>query len=184
MGTTPEFGFRFPELNDPANGPLAFENLALDVEARILQSAPLVGYKSANTAVSNSTTLVNATGLSVTVGANRVYLLDGFIINDTDNVAKIKFGWSVPSGCEVRWQMVAPWEGNNAQIEFLAVYSPGDPDHPYSQFGIAAGFQLAGTVITGANGGTVQLRFAQNTARPINTTVNAGSWIRLQEVPS
>src|SRR5262245_40230521 len=66
--------------------------------------APAAAWLTANSsAVNNSTTLVNVTGLVVPVVANATYIVECGLIYASTTVADLNIGWTVPAGVSGQW---------------------------------------------------------------------------------
>lgn len=155
--------------------------------------AVLLARATADTTRNNSTALLDATGLSVTVAANATYLLDGWFYWAANDTADIKFLFSGPTGWSGVWSLMgpalnqAPVGGSGPRINYLdagtvahtsALAAPGD-----SQFAtVWAAAAPHGQISTAAAAGTFKLQFAQNAANASDTTIKAGSWFRLHRV--
>lgn len=136
--------------------------------------------KTSDQAVSNSTTLVNATDLSVILAANATYLLKLRASYSASTTGDIKFSWAAPSGAVVQRYVLGPASGTTdtttttvqmRRRSSTASPAGGDGTGNFSTYQEDISVQT--TV-----GGALQLQFAQNTADPSNsTTLRADSYI-------
>lgn len=148
---------------------------------------PIFGRMTADVTRNNSTTLVNATGLSLALEANSVYALDGLLFYSSNGTADLKIALTVPSGTTGKWGVTGLGTGAS---------SPGVVDAAYlSAFGTGTTFAVGGdtafptlmarpgaVLITAGTAGSVQLMFAQNTANASNTVMQTGSWLRAMKI--
>lgn len=142
---------------------------------------PLSAVKIADQSVNNTntgTTMVNATGLSLSLAANATYLIFAHIYCDGGVIADIKIAATVPSGAT-----------GYANCKGMTLASPdlfgGGFKGAFNSFTTAGGYALGGAgqitdyhytaTCTTTNAGTFQIQFAQNTADAANTTIRAVS---------
>lgn len=143
----------------------------------------------ADVTVSNTTTLANATGLAIPLAANATYGLDGWLHWTSNPTADIKFQFSVPSGATGWWAGTGPPAGQvpvsgSERINYVdfgsvaltaALAFAGDDEFTSTVYISAI---PRGYIVT-TNSGTLQLRFAQNTANASSTILRRGSWLRV-----
>lgn len=143
----------------------------------------------ADVSVTNSTTLVNAAGLAVAMQANSIYAMDGYIAYTCNGTADVKFAISVPTGTVGSWGLYAVAVGSTGgegDISAARLDAFGDSSL------VTAGGNSVGTgamsclprglITTAATAGSLQVRFAQNTANATPTKIEAGSWLRLVRI--
>lgn len=172
-----------PELasSDPAKATITTTAGVTTINVERL--APEVGYLTANlTPVNNSTTLVNATGLSVPVNANAVYLVKGVIVHDTSQIADIKLAWTAPAGVTGTWwaqglRLAQTSTGGVENMTFQSFAWTTASSAGGAAVGTATTVGIQGLLIVAATAGTLQFQYAQQALDPTNTTVRAGSWI-------
>lgn len=158
------------------------------LRASALNNLAKMAFMSSSVTVNNSTTFVNATGLSLSLDASTSYAIDGWLHWQSNPTPDIKFQWTVPSGMTGFWMLLGP-PGNVAPVA-------GSERINYGNFGVASqatSFSAAGddeftgtvfiaafphATFTTTNAGTLQLQFAQNTANGSDTILRIGSWIR------
>jgi len=128
-------------------------------------------YKTADQIVNNSTVLVNATDLVLTLKPNTRYGGNICFIVNTSLVADIRMAFAAIAG-----SVSASWNRNNqvpapfgTAVQNYA--GQGDNRINFAPF----------TLETGAAGGVIQFQFAQNTAEVSDTTLLLGSWIMCVE---
>jgi len=178
----------FPELttSDTTKVPVSTSGGVTTLDVDDLAWAPLVARLSSDSsAVNNSTTLVDVTGLAVTLSTNAEYWVEGLLIYNSSTAADIKFSWTIPSGATGSWGVFGAQTGtagvlasiNTAQAAWTGNGACG---------GAGVGTQMVamprGVIVTAGTGGSFQLRFAQNSADATNTVVNAFSAIRADRV--
>jgi hypothetical protein len=142
---------------------------------------PLFARKTANQTVNNSTTLVNDNELLVSIEANTTYEMLLHVRYDSSTVADMKINLTLPSGCNTPHMMFLGG-GTGSAVQHAAAASPSFSTVDGQGVGTATAFDYVGTLVNGSNAGTVRFQFAQNTAEATNTTVQAGSTLRLTKV--
>lgn len=137
--------------------------------------------------VSNSTTLVDVTDLTIPLTAGAAYTLDSWIEYGAATAADIKFFLKLPSGGTGRWS------GRGLEVGATATFgshSVGTVDTATvfavagAGVGVGMSARLTGLIqapVVSAAGGTLALtlQFAQNTANVSNTQLFVGSSISL-----
>lgn len=130
--------------------------------------------KNSDEVVNNSSTLQNDDDLSFSVSANTVYAFDAFLVFESHGSADIKFDISLPSG-DYRLRYSQGGSGGGWAGDFSVT----------SQWDYATGtgtirvIHIVGTLNIGGSAGTVNLQWAQKAAHASDTTIYAGSWMRL-----
>jgi Major tropism determinant N-terminal domain len=180
-------GASLPDLatSDPAKVPISTTGgiTTLDVTKTVPEFARLT----ADTApVNNSTTLVNATGLSVPVAANAFYAIDGYIAYTcTTTASDFKIAWTTPAGVTGNWTTLGAGTAIGTSVEETT------PNVGARGWGLNfliggndfnLGACLRGNLATAGTAGTLQLQFAQATAVAANAIIRAGSWIRAERL--
>lgn len=138
----------------------------------------VAAYKTADEIVNNTAVLQNDDHIVVTVEANATYLYDLFLQYTSGTTPDFKFVWSAPAGAALLWGG-AYYDTSGALVQ-------------------AGGFTLATTGAIGGTGGLVtgrftgvlttvsagsfQLTWAQNAATASNTTLHAGSYVKLLRI--
>lgn len=144
-------------------------------------------FKAADETVNNSAALQNDNDLVLSVVADTKYLLESQIIYDSGTTPDIKFAWVGPAAATLDWTTNALGTGATGVNGALTVGNSVIGDAGV----LAAGGVGAGTAVTamargilqvGATAGTLQLRWAQNTADVSDTIVKVRSWMRLTKV--
>jgi hypothetical protein len=123
----------------------------------------------------NTTTLANATGLSIALAANSTYALNVQVMFQTAaTTTGIRLTQTVPSGATV----VAQWDTpTSLTARTLANQRAADAGAASTAMDVAnANTLAAGTllVVTGASAGSLQIRFASEVAAS-NAVIKAGS---------
>lgn len=142
-------------------------------------AGPPTVYKTAAETVNNSSALQNDDDLLVPVDANAYYRGEIWLSFTSAAAAGFKLDFTAPAG--------ATMEASG----FLVVVSGATTFAATSTLGAVGGIVSTGsavpylgkfTLVTGANAGTLQFRWAQNSAHASNTTVNAGSCLKLDRI--
>ena len=136
--------------------------------------------KAADESVNNSTTMQNDDDFSFSVAANTKYLVEMFIIVDGPTAQAFEWDWTVPSGA-------TGWHAGLRALNFAGNAFQDSADYTFStQLGISvngAGSPISALLTAyidvDSTAGTVQWRWAQQVAAAVNTTVKAGSWMRV-----
>ena len=148
----------------------------------VLSANELVGVLG-STQSTTSTTLVDCTGLSVSVAANSTYQIEGFILfqstNATNGVGVSLKGPASPTEIAFNIQLARTAStglNSNAKAydEFTAMVDVGAANTTYLAV-------MNGALVNGANAGTLQVRFASETGGA-TAKIMAGSSIRLKKV--
>jgi hypothetical protein len=161
----------------------------------------LITRKLIDESVTSNTTLQDDDELSILVGSNTVYVMDGYIIysgvSDAGTGAGgLKMQFTGPAGASMTWTNFGgnvavpsntpagnPFTGTQAYnmvAEGLAAGSPRSV--PTNGAGVIMSCRPTGVLTTGANAGNLLLRWAQFTSSATATIVRANSWIRLQKI--
>lgn len=137
-------------------------------------------YKTADESVNNSTTLQNDDHLAWAVGANEIWAFRAFLyFTIASGDPGVKTAFTVPaasSGYRSRVLMSGATYIQNT----LADLTTSDGAAPTSVTLLIV--RLEGVYIGGANAGTVQLQWAQNSAVASNLTLKLGSYIDLKRL--
>jgi acetamidase/formamidase len=138
--------------------------------------------------VNNTTTLADATGLSVAVLASATYKIDGWIMYTCTSTPDFKIGWSTPASTTGYWVMTGYGRDVSpaADTGLGSVHMVADIGSTLTPAGDSTGTaRLACSVrgfITTTQAGTLVLRFAQRTANASNTVAKTGSWLDVVRV--
>jgi len=135
--------------------------------------------------VISTTVMANVTGLALPLLANEVWALDMVLITETDTTADIKFGWTYPTGCTMRWGNRGDAADNAGDDPLGAGMSTTHNwDGPITWTPAFSGHStddvprsLYALVTNGVNAGTLQLQFSQNSSVATNTYVREQSFI-------
>jgi hypothetical protein len=149
-------------------------NTAAKAEAIV----PRIGFKTSSQTVNNSTVLVSDSQLFVTVSANTSYVFTGRFLYTSGTTPDIKFGFAYPTAATATYTLYGIAAGGAS----LAAFHQTEASVGALEGGTAIACTMTGSWTIGANGGTVQLQWAQNTANASNTQVLAGSFLRLDQV--
>lgn len=148
-----------------------------------------IARQSANQAVTNSTALVDSTGLSLTGVANTVYEVEAKLVYEAPVANDFKFGFTWPLGGSLPWGMtglVSSAGGISGDLSPAAFATPAT-GAPFVAGGGGAGNQLlvlaSGTWTVGATGGLLKVQFAQGTAGAATSAILvAGSTLKITRI--
>lgn len=158
----------------------------VDITIAATATAPTVVVKNSDESVTSSTTLQDDNELQIAVGANKSYAFDAVLYVDTDSTPDFKLAFVVPTAATVIWSPVWP-AGATSTANMIGTNVVTGSDTPASLTIDAASEQIIvvvhGSVVTGANSGSLVLRWAQNNSSATAATVKAGSTLTVvQEV--
>lgn len=130
--------------------------------------------------ITNTTTLVDVTQLAVYLAASESVFFEAVIRHNGDAAADIKIAFVAPAGATIRWD-------NDQSIyisagDVIIVSSAEIIEGATRAFGAAAGtrtINIRGWVVMSTTAGALQMKFAQNTATVANTSILAGSALRV-----
>lgn len=163
-------------LSDVANAATARANLGA-------AAAPLYSTSTADQTVTSSTTLVNATDLSVPVAANAVYEWSAHLRYNASPGGDIKLGITGPAGATAEWVADALTTGATGGVAAVSRTALNIGD---TQGGAGVGIDTvarpAGRIVTAGTAGTLQIQFAQLAADGTGTVLRAGSYITARRV--
>jgi hypothetical protein len=134
-------------------------------------------------AIQSQTTLQNipALALSISASPTEMWLLKLWIIFIAASVTMdIKFGFSVPAGCTMRWgtmglsSEIPSWGARGNTNVVVALQDQTGVVQPGTLAG-GSGVALTGIVYGGGTAGNVQAQYAQNTSEAANLQIIRGS---------
>lgn len=138
-------------------------------------AAPIVKRKASDEVVNNSTTLQDDDELAVAVEANKTYVVQLHLGYKAGTTSHIKVGWSGPSGATLDWSAHQDAEGPPFASISETLRARGT-----AGVGERATW-MTGVLVTSASAGTLQMRWAQESAVVEATTVLAGSYLMALE---
>jgi len=159
--------------------------------AALLQSMqPLYVAKPTDQSVTNSTTNVNDSAISVAVAANAAYLVTGMLLYSARSDTDVKIGWTGPGGSSFDWIAHAQSQDGSGGLASTGVVvdrqSIGNTSFPLGGFGAENTTYMTapfwGRLVTSGSTGTLQLNWAQRVANVTSSIMRAGSWIRAERV--
>lgn len=159
--------------------PSAGAKLRGSVLSAIINESRIIPVRKLLDQTRTNNTLTNDTELFVPVVATGVYLLESHIVQNSGTTPDFKVGWTFPTGLTMSWRCIA------VDTTSAIVSTGGFDQTTVVSFGGIAGdahISLYGTVTAGANAGTLQLQWAQNTTNASNTIVRAGSTLWLTRI--
>jgi len=124
--------------------------------------------------VNNSTTLVADDTLLFVVTANYTYRIRGRILFLSNSTPDLKIGWSYPTSTTMSWSLLGYSGGTYATYSGDQTYTP-----EIDGAGVADEVLIDGEVFVSSTAGTVNLKFAQNTANASNSYLMANSYLEL-----
>lgn len=157
------------------------------LQALIAERMPLLALKTADESVTSNTTVQNDDELFLSVIANAKYSMALTLIYEAATASDIKWGFTFPSAATMTWGQLS--------LDVAATAVSGDVRAPafgsatsgtstLTGGGAAAASQLLavlrGTLIVGANAGTLQLQWAQATSGGTATIVKTNSTLELR----
>lgn len=131
----------------------------------------------------------DVSNLAVAIEANTSYSIRAYIGYLSGATPDIKFAMSAPLGSVGHWSAYPQTQTATGSIGDMEALRLGDFTDAQQHgaagsaaFGSALMCAPHGYVRTGAQGGSIQFRFAQITTDASQTTIVAGSWLRVMEI--
>lgn len=149
---------------------------ASTLSALVTEVRPIAARKSATETVNNSAALQNDDELFVSVEANATYDLDMLVRWSSAATPDFKFDFTIPTLASGAYTVTALAGGNL----FLGDINISGGSATIDGDGTTKQHQIIGTLVTGANAGTLQFRWAQGTANASDTQVFANSTLVLR----
>ena len=153
--------------------------------ALIASLAPQAVLKQLDQSVISSNVLTNDAELQVPVAANAQYIFVCYLDYEggTTGSSDIKIGWTAPAGAALRYTPVG-WFNTSGGVSAGTTFAlVSVPSFGTNGAGNLLGIFLAGSLFCGNAGGTLQLRWAQNTSNGVTATiVHAQSLLALWRV--
>lgn len=146
--------------------------------AQLEALVPIIKRKVADETVNNSSTLQNDDELAIVVAADTSYRLRATIRYSSGTTPDFKWAWSYPTGLTMVYSAIC--QVTTVAFAELIESSGGAVDGA----GANESLFFDGTVVVSSTAGTLQFRWAQNTANPSDTIVRAGSYLELQQIVS
>lgn len=162
--------------------PLAGQRITASLLTSML---PLFVVKAADETVNNSATFQSDNELVLAVVANATYLLDMHVLYQSGTTPDLSIAFSVPAGTTMAWsphgldQLVSGNAGNVFLTKLSEAQGAG-LGGAGTTTPVAA--RICGLVQVSSTAGNLQFRWAQLTINASNTTVFAGSWMKLTRV--
>lgn len=128
--------------------------------------------KPADQSVSSSTAFVDDDDLTFTIGPNESWSFQMNLLAFSGTSPDLKFSISAPAGASCSWGVLEAENSTSA-----GSLGCGASSGSISGSGADEPYLLYGTVATGVTGGSVTLRWAQNTSNAAATIVRGGSYM-------
>lgn len=146
-------------------------NIQTQLDALTNSLSPTV--KSGNETVNNSTTLQADDHLTFTLETSSTYAFELYVLYSSDASADIKFSFTGPAGSA----------GYFSTHGGTAAYVIGTDINTQATSGAASimAKSFIGAIATGLTGGSLTFEWAQNAAVAVDTTVYAGSWLKVRK---
>lgn len=151
----------------------------------------LTAYKTANETVTSSTVAQNDDHLSLSVIASAVYTVEAYFILSGDDANDFQYQFTFPTSATLAGGQInmlyslaggantsgdGDWRALSAQSSPSTALNVGIPDTN------GASGLYKGTLVVGANAGTLQLQWAQVTSGLTATTLYAGSTLSIRRI--
>ncbi len=143
--------------------------------------------KSANETVNTSAALQNDDELVLTVVASAKYILEAYIIYDTNTTADFKCAWVGPTSATLAWTVTglataATGVSGSIIMAVAAIADGGAQSIGGAGSGTQVAARITGLLTVSTTAGTLQFRWAQGTSDASDTIVIANSYMRLTRV--
>jgi hypothetical protein len=135
---------------------------------------PIVARKTSDQTVNNSNTLVNDTQLFISVAASAVYRVEMHVVWNSNSTADWSWAFSAPSGAQGWYTNLAPPAAGT--IPYTGALGWTNPVGASEGQGADVYSRFSGNLIT-TSSGTLQFKWAQNTANASNTIVRLASML-------
>lgn len=149
--------------------------------AQIDDLAPRYAYKTGDETIISNSTLQNDDHLFLTVAASTRYEFQLYMAYNSGTTPDLKIGWTVPTGTTNTYTIdyfdtSAVRQAGQSTTVLTAGFAVGG-------FGADLYARFEGVLSVSTTAGTFQIQWAQNTLTASNSTVRAGSFLRLQKIP-
>lgn len=130
--------------------------------------------------VNNSTTLVNDDALFFATEANSFYAIDNYFCFASNTTADFKTAWSLPAGATSFSNFIGQ-DGAGGCAVLGQWINTATVIHAYNSLGITT-HVIEKIYLSTVSAGTMQFRWAQNTAQPINSYIELSSFLLINKV--
>lgn len=134
-------------------------------------------HKTADQTINNDSTVNNDTHLFVSFAANKVYLMECFVFTTGNSTADIKYKWVTDDASGALSYQLLPsdhWAGGRYDLTDVVASVPVTANVYTDAF--------LGRFTAGGTASILRLKWAQDVATVADTTVLAGSYIRLTQI--
>jgi hypothetical protein len=151
--------------------------------AQLATLVPLRGNHTTDQSVTSSTTLVDATGLSVQVAANVSYDVWALLRLSGIPAGSIKVGWVAPAGATFDWFQSGEQSGATTRIDssFYGALTLSDTAIYPGITGFNTIANPFGQLITAGTAGTFKIQFAQSVSNGTASSILARSVLTLRQ---
>jgi hypothetical protein len=157
--------------------------LERSLAAWIFSGGHLLAQKTADESVASSTALQNDDHLFLPVQAGALYELHAWLLytGAADPAGGLSIDWTLPAAAGMQWTYYGVLQNTSpALLTYDTVVLSGGGTRPIGTNGATVmSLQPKGYVITGANAGTLQMRWAQAISHATATVLKTGSFVRL-----
>jgi len=146
-------------------------------------SAPLFVRKTADEAVTSSTTLQNDDHLFLALAASTYYTFQAFIDYDGATTGDFKMGFTVPAGATINWFSVGGGSAMSSDTAVTQMNIRPRKDATANTYGALTtgdNLHVVGYVLTAGTSGNLQMQWAQGTSDATATNVRTHSWMEAQ----
>jgi len=166
----------FPTLPDILPGDILDAATIEEEQDGIRSLAGVFKRKTVDETVNNTAVLQNDDVLFVSVEANAIYSTTLMIHYTSGATPDLKVALTYPTGLTARWRQLGYFAAALQSVQSTEAGTSA------LDGGTAWTVEYKGLVVVGANAGTLQLQWAQNTMNASNTSVLAGSYIELRRL--
>jgi len=149
--------------------------------AQLNDLPPRWAYKSGDETIISNSTMQNDDHMFLTVAASTKYEFRLYAVYNSGTTPDLKIGWTLPAGATNVYRIdyfdtaAASQKGQSSTVPTTGFAVGG--------FGADLFAIFDGTISVSTTAGTMQIQWAQNTLTASNSTMRAGSYLRLHKIP-